>query len=290
MNSLFCFGLGYSAEALARRLAPLGWRIAGTARTPEGVARIQSLGYHGVLFDGIDAAPALAAALAGVTHVLISAGPDADGDPVLRHHSREIAKAHDIRWIGYLSTVGVYGDFGGAWVDEDTTPKPGSERTVRRVTAEKSWLDFGTTHNRPVKIFRLAGIYGPGRSAIDDLYEGTARRIVKPGQVFNRIHVDDIAAVLETAAAGGGAHAVYNVTDNEPAPPQDVVAFAASLIGQPPPAETPFETAALSPMGRSFYSENRRVRNRRILDDLGVRLAYPSYREGLAAILAARVA
>lgn len=290
MNSLFCFGLGYSAEALARRLAPVGWRVAGTARTPEGVEHIKSLGYHGVLFDGAEPAPALAAALSGVTHVLISAGPDADGDPVLRHHGRELAKAHDVRWIGYLSTVGVYGDFGGAWVDEDTVPKPGSERTVRRLAAEKTWLDFGAANGRAVKIFRLAGIYGPGRSAIDDLFDGTARRIVKPGQVFNRIHVDDIAAVLETAAAGGGAHAVYNVADNEPAPPQDVVAFAASLIGRDPPPETPFETAALSPMGFSFYSENRRVRNRRLCDDLGVRLAYPSYREGLAAILAGRTA
>ena len=209
---------------------------------------------------------------------------------MLRHHSREIAKAHDVRWIGYLSTVGVYGDFGGAWVDEDTPPKPGSERTVRRLAAETAWRDFGANHDRAVRIFRLAGIYGPGRSAIDDLFAGTARRIVKPGQVFNRIHVEDIAAVLETAAANGGAHAVYNVTDNEPAPPQDVVAYAARLIGQDPPPETPFETAALSPMGFSFYSENRRVRNARLRDDLGVDLTYPSYREGLAAILAGRTA
>ncbi|WP_439543291.1 SDR family oxidoreductase [Hyphomicrobium sp.] len=288
MNSLFCFGLGYSAEALARRLTPVGWRIAGTARTAEGVERIKSLGYHGVFFDGTEPTPALAAALSGVTHVLVSAGPDADGDPVLRHHSREIAKAHDVRWIGYLSTVGVYGDFGGAWVDEDTPPRPGSERTVRRLAAETAWRDFGATHDRAVRIFRLAGIYGPGRSAIDDLFAGTARRIVKPGQVFNRIHVEDIAAVLETAAANKGAHAVYNVADNEPAPPQDVVAYAASLIGKDPPPETPFETAALSPMGFSFYSENRRVRNARLRDDLGVHLAYPSYREGLAAILAGR--
>jgi nucleoside-diphosphate-sugar epimerase len=288
MNSLFCFGLGYSAEALARRLAPVGWRIAGTARTPEGVERIKSLGYHGVLFDGAEPAPALAAALSGVTHVLISTSPDADGDPVLRHHSREIAKSHDVRWIGYLSTVGVYGDFGGAWVDEDTTLKPGSERTLRRVDAENAWREFGSTHDRVVKVFRLAGIYGPGRSAIDDLFDGTARRIVKPGQVFNRIHVDDIAAVLEAAAAGKGTHAVYNVADDEPAPPQDVVAYAASLIGREPPPATPFEQTALSPMAFSFYSENRRVRNRRLHDDLGVRLAYPSYREGLAAILAGR--
>jgi nucleoside-diphosphate-sugar epimerase len=259
MNSLFCFGLGYSAEALARRLTPVGWRIAGTARSPEGVERIKSLGYHGILFDGAEPAPALAAALSGVTHVLISASPDADGDPVLRHHPRELAKAHDVRWIGYLSTVGVYGDFGGEWVDETTTPKPGSERTIRRLAAENAWLDYGTASGRTVRIFRLAGI-------------------------------EDIAAVLEAAAADGGAHHVYNVTDNEPAPPQDVVAYAASLIGQAPPPETPFETAALSPMGFSFYSENRRVRNSRLRDDLGVRLAYPTYREGLAAILAGRTA
>ena len=288
MNSLFCIGFGYCAEALARRLVPLGWRTGGTARTPEAVQRLNAQGHHGVLFDGERPVDDMAAALAGATHLLISAGPDAEGDPALRLHERDFVRAATLQWIGYLSTVGVYGDFQGAWVDEETPPKPGSDRTVRRLQAEQDWLDFGAANGRTVQVLRLAGIYGPGRSAIDDVADGTARRIVKPGQVFNRIHVEDIAAVLEAAAGGRGRHALYNVADNEPAPPQDVVAYAARLMGREPPPEIPFEDAPLSPMGRSFYSESRRVRNNRLRDDLGVVLAYPTYREGLAAILAAR--
>jgi len=288
LSSLFCFGLGYSAEALARRLAPLGWRIAGTARTAEGCDALAARGDRAVLFDGRAPAADIGAALAGVTHILVSAGPDADGDPTLRFHARDIASAGSVQWIGYLSTVGVYGDAGGAWVDEDTPPVPGSDRTVRRLAAERAWHAFGEDIGCTMQVFRLAGIYGPGRSAIDDLAAGAARRIVKPGQVFNRIHVDDIAAVLAAAAHGAGSKALYNVADNEPAPPQDVVAYAASLMGCAPPPEIPFEAADLSPLGRSFYAESRRVRNRRLREDLGVALAYPTYREGLAAILAAR--
>lgn len=286
MNSLFCFGLGYSAEAFARRIRPLGWHIAGTARTQEGVDRIASLGCDAVLFDGAAPAPGAPAAIADATHILVSAGPDEAGDPTLRHHARDIAGAERLRWIGYLSTIGIYGDTGGAWIDETAMPKPTSERARRRLAAEDDWLAFGRTCGKAVQIFRLGGIYGPGRSAVDDLRDGTARRIVKPGQVFNRIHVDDIAAVLEAAANGHGSHAVYDVTDGAPSPPQDVVAHAAHLMGRPAPPEIPFEQAALSSMGRSFYAENRRVSSRRIRDDLGVVLRHPSYREGLAAILA----
>lgn len=286
MTRLFCLGLGYTAEAFARRVNPLGWRIAGTARTPEGVSRIAGLGYGAVLFDGHAPAPDVTEAIAGATHLLVSAGPGDEGDPSLRHHGKDIAHAPDLRWIGYLSTIGVYGDSGGEWIDEATMPKPGSERTRRRLKAEDDWLALGRTYGKTVQVFRLGGIYGPGRSAADDLRDGTARRIIKPGQVFNRIHVDDIAAVLEAAANGRGSHTVYNVTDSEPAAPQDVVAHAASLMGLASPPEIPFETAPLSPMGRSFYSENRRVRSRRLHDDLGVTLSYPTYREGLAAILA----
>lgn len=288
MSRLFSFGLGYSAEAFARCVRALGWHVAGTARTPEGVARIAALGYEGYLFDGTAPAPAPEAgeAIARATQVVISAGPDAAGDPTLRHHGRSLAGAADLGWIGYLSTIGVYGDSGGEWIDETSMPKPGSERTRRRLAAEDDWLAFGRTFGKTVQIFRLGGIYGPGRSAIDDLRDGTARRIVKPGQVFNRIHVDDIAAVLVAAAQGRGRHAIYNVTDGTPSPPQDVIAHAAALMGVAPPAEIPFAQAPLSPMGRSFYSENRRVRSARLSDDLGVRLRYPSYREGLAAILA----
>ena len=287
MSRLFCFGLGYSAEALARRVTRLGWSVAGTARTPDGVDRLAAQGYEAILFDGQAAAPDLPAALAGATHVLVSAGPGETGDPTLRVHAHDIAAAPALRWIGYLSTIGVYGDTGGRWVDEETPPRPSSERAKRRLAAETAWLDFAKAERKPVQIFRLGGIYGPGRSAIEDLRDGTARRIVKPGQVFNRIHVEDIAAVLLAAAAGRGRHTVYNVVDDEPAPPQDVVAHAARMMGVSPPPEIPFEEAPLSPMGRSFYSENRRIRNTRLHADLGVTLEFPSYREGISGILAA---
>lgn len=284
---LLCVGLGYSAEVLARRLAPQGWHVSGTARTPQGVSRIASLGYVAMPFDATAPVPELARAIAAATHILVSAGPDGAGDPLLSRHARDIAAAPLLRWIGYLSTIGVYGDTGGAWVDETAMPKPGSERTQARLAAEDDWLALGRTYAKPTRVFRLGGIYGPGRSAIDDLKAGTARRIVKPGQVFNRIHVDDIATVLEASIADKGSKSVYNVTDGEPSPPQDVVLHAARLLGLEPPPEIAFEEAQLSPMGRSFYSETRRVSSQRIREDLGVTLAYPSYREGLAAILAA---
>jgi nucleoside-diphosphate-sugar epimerase len=283
---LFCFGLGYSAEALARRLAGQGWRIAGTARTSDGAERIAALGYDAILFDGSAPAAGVADALADATHIVISAGPDAEGDPTLRFHGTDLARAPALRWIGYLSTIGVYGDTGGQWVDEQTLPHPGSERARRRLVAESDWAAFARAHAKPVQIFRLGGIYGPGRSAVDDLRDGTARRVVKPGQVFNRIHVEDIALVLAAAAAGRGSHTLYNVVDDEPAPPQDVVACAARLMGIAPPPEVAFDDAPLTPMGRSFYMANRRIRNRRLHDDLGVTLTFPSYREGLAGILA----
>ena len=281
MSKLFCFGLGYSAEALARRLAANGWQIAGTSRTADKTAHIAKLGYDAYLFDGASSDKGVAKAVADATHVLVSAGPGDHGDPALLHFADDLARAKDLQWISYLSTIGVYGDTGGAWVDEENPPHATSERAKRRTKAERQWLAFGEETGKRVQIFRLGGIYGPGRSAIDDLIEGTARRIVKPGQVFNRIHVEDIANVLIAATAGSGQHAIYNVTDNEPAPPQDVIAFAAELLGIEPPAEIPFETADLSPMARSFYSANRRVSNARMKSDLGAKLSFPSYREGL---------
>jgi len=288
MNALFCFGLGYSACALARRLTREGWAVRGTSTTAEGVSRIAAAGYEALQFDGAAPGAGVAGALLASTHVLVSVPPDAAGDPVLRHHRSDLSRARSANWIGYLSTIGVYGDTGGAWVDEDTPARPSSERSQRRLEAEEAWLDLGQRTQKRVQIFRLGGIYGPGRSAFDSLRGGTARRIVKPGQVFNRVHVEDIASVLAAAIGGRGRHAVYNVTDDDPSPPQDVVARAAELLGEPPPPEVPFETAELSAMARTFYAENRRVRNERIKDDLGVRLSFPSYREGLQAILEAR--
>jgi hypothetical protein len=289
MTSLFCFGLGYSAEALARRLARRGWPVAGTARTDESVRHIADQGYGAALFDGLTPGAAVREALRTASHVLISAGPDESGDPALRLHGEDIASAPHVRWIGYLSTIGVYGDTQGEWIDESVPAAPGSERARRRLAAEQAWIDFAEAHAKRLQIFRLGGIYGPGRSAIDDLGEGTARRIVKPGQVFNRIHVEDIAATLARAVDGHGTHILYNVVDDEPAPPQDVVAYAASLMGVAPPPEISYEQAPMSPMARSFYSENRRIRNTRLRGDLGVALEFPTYREGIAGILATRL-
>jgi len=287
MSALFCFGLGYSATAFARVMREAGWSVSGTSRTAEGAAAAASLGFDCLVFDGAQPGGRVREALQAATHVLVSAAPGEAGDPVLRHHAADLARAPAVQWIGYLSTIGVYGDSGGAWVDEECPLNPGSPRALRRVAAEQAWGEFARETGKRVEIFRLGGIYGPGRSALDDLRDGSARRIVKPGQVFNRIHVADIAGVLHAAALAPSKHAIYNVVDDEPAPPQDVVAFAASLIGVAPPPEIPFAEADMTPMGRSFYAESRRVSNRRIRDDLGVSLAFPSYREGLRAVLAA---
>jgi dTDP-4-dehydrorhamnose reductase len=292
MPMLFCFGLGYSARHLASKVEDEGWHIAGTARTAGGVERIQDLGYMGYIFDGLSpgtgSGPSQGAGPAArrASHILISAPPDENGDPVLRHHAADIA-ASNADWVGYLSTIGVYGDHGGAWVDETTPVTPSSERSRRRALAEQQWLDFARETGKRVEIFRLAGIYGPGSSAIDGLRSGTTRSIVKKDQVFNRIHVEDIARVVIAAFSQPHRHAIYNVTDDEPAPPQDVNSYAAEILGLPPPIEISFEEAQLSEMGRSFYAENKRVRNERIKNDLGVELAFPTYREGLAAIAAA---
>lgn len=285
MSHLVCFGLGYSATAIAARLAARGWKVSATATTKAGADRIAALGYEAFVFDGTRGDPALERVLTLATHVLVSAPPGAAGDPVLGAFGDALAASSSVGWIGYLSTIGVYGDWQGAWVDETSDLKPTSERSVRRAAAEAQWLELGARTGRRVIVFRLAGIYGPGRSAIDNLREGTARRIVKPGQVFNRIHRDDIAGVVLAAIEGAPRHGIYNVSDDEPGPPQDVVAYAAELLGMPVPPEIAFADARMSPMGASFYAENKRASNARAKGDLGWRLLYPSYREGLRAIL-----
>lgn len=279
---LFCFGLGYSAMALIARLRADGWQVAGTCRSPEKQARLAAQGIDALLFDRDRPLADAAAALAGVTHILSSVPPDAAGDPVIDHHGQDLAALEDVAWVGYLSTTGVYGDRGGDWVSEDDDLAASTERGRRRVAAERAWLDLPL----PVHLFRLAGIYGPGRNQLASLRNGTAKRIDKPGQVFSRIHVDDIADVLAASIRRPNPGAAYNVCDDEAAPPQDVVAFAAELLGVEPPPLVPFEAAQLSPMGRSFYAENKRVRNDRIKSELGVQLAYPDYRAGLRALLA----
>ena len=281
---LFCFGLGYSAGFLARRLTPQGWTISGTATTAEGASRLVEQGYRAAVFNGTNATAEIATLLYDATHVLLSIPPTADGDPALGAFEDALAGSPCLRWIGYLSTVGVYGDAGGDWVDEETPANPGSQRGRRRLNAENQWLAFGHRSGKTVMIFRLPGIYGPGRCAIDDVKAGTARRIIKPGQVFNRIHVEDIASTLEAAIARPHIGRIYNVTDDEPCPPQDVVAYAANLLGESLPPPLDFATAALSPMARSFYSESKKVGNARIKNELGVVLQFPTYRDGLTAL------
>lgn len=284
--SLFCFGLGYSAGFLARALAADGWRIAGTSRDAAACARLAAEGFDMHLFapDQPLAAPAVAA-LGTATHLLSSVPPDAAGDPVLAAHGADIAALTQLQWLGYLSTTGVYGDRSGAWVDEGSALTPSGERGRRRVAAEAGWLDLWRRHGLPVHVFRLAGIYGPGRSALDTVREGRARRIDKPGQVFSRIHVADIVATLRASMDRPDPGAAYNLCDDDPAPPEAVIAHACALLGVAPPPLVPFDAAELSPMARSFYDDNKRVSNRRIKQELGVRLSYPSYKDGLKALL-----
>ena len=284
MRHLVAFGLGYSARRLAQILDADAWTITGTSRSTDGASAIAASGWRGLVFDGATHNPEVAAALACATHALVSVPPDAAGDLVLRWHAADLAAAPRLEWVGYFSTVGVYGDHGGRLVDEDTPCTPVSERGRRRCIAEQQWIDFGAGAGKRSNIFRLPGIYGPGRSIIDSLKAGTARRIVKPGQVFNRIHVDDLARVVAAAMAEVTPHAVYNVTDDEPASSEDVIVFAARLLGLPEPTPIAFSAAGLSPMGASFYAESKRVSNRRMKNDIDVPLNYPTYREGLAMI------
>ena len=283
MTHLFCFGLGFSAKVFAARLAARGWTVSATSRSPEGAARIAALGYRGLVFDGSQ--PLAPDAFDGVSHVIASAPPAADGDPVLKHcHDAFAARSQQFQWAAYFSTTGVYGDHGGGWVSEDTPLTPNTERGRKRLAAENQWLGLWRLHGLPVHIFRLAGIYGPGRNQLLPVLDGTATRVIKEGQVFSRIHVDDIATVLEASMARPHPGTAYNVCDDEACPPQDVVEFAAKLLGLPVPPDVPFDDATLSPMARSFYADSKRVHNALIRNELGVTLTYSTYREGLAAL------
>jgi nucleoside-diphosphate-sugar epimerase len=278
---LFCFGFGYTAGVLARRLAAEGWTVGGTCRTADKASKA---GFPVGVFDRDH--PLSRKTLDGITHLLVSVPPDAAGDPVLAVHGKDIAEIKGLHWLGYLSTTGVYGDRGGGWVDESEELSPSGERGRRRVAAEAGWLELWRRRGVPVHVFRLAGIYGPGRSPFEALRDGTAKRIDKPGQVFSRIHVEDLACVLAASIGRPRPGAVYNVCDDDPAAPEAVVAHAAALLGMPAPPLVPFEAAGLSPMARSFYVDNKRVSNRLVKSELGVTLRYPHYRAGLAAILA----
>jgi hypothetical protein len=293
MTTLFCFGLGYSATHVIAEHGDTYVRILGSVRDPEKAARLarQGIGGHKIetmIFDGSDATAAIADSLAETDHVLISAPPGEAGDPVLRCFGGALGASARLSSLVYLSTLGVYGNHDGRWIDETTTPAPRMARTQARLAAEEAWQDFSKRTGKPVAILRLAGIYGPGQNAIRNVVRGTARRIAKPGQVFNRIHVADIAQAI-VAAFARRADGVFNVCDDEPTPPGDPIVFAADLIGVGPPKEIPFDEAAkqMTPMALSFYADNRRVRNDRLKRDLGVRLRYPNYRVALQALFEA---
>ena len=281
---LFCFGLGYTATVLAERLGELpDVTIAGTRTRIEGGSAQK--GVQLAQFQGDTRQPDVVRLLEGATHILVSIPPDLEGCPALRLFKDDLAKLSSLVWVGYLSTIGVYGDTKGEWVDEDSPVRPASERSLRRWQAERGWRAFGQETGVRCEIFRLPGIYGPGRSVIESLRAGTAKRIIKAGQVFNRIHVVDIARALEAAMDQPTGYDVFNVVDDEPAPPQDVIVYGAELLGVPPPPELPYEAARLSPMAASFYSETKRVRNARLKTALDFELLYPTYREGLLAIV-----
>ena len=279
-KTLLSFGHGYSARALSRILLPQDWRIIGTTRDEGKAVQLMNDGIEPRIWPGADMIPALNSA----THLLISAPPDDAGDPVLAAlYDEIIARAGQFEWVGYLSTTGVYGDHNGDWVDEATPLTPATKRGIARVEAEAAWAAIP---NIQLHIFRLAGIYGPGRGPFAKVRAGTARQIIKDNQVFSRTHVADIARVLAASIKNPNPGAAYNVCDNNPAPPQDVIGYAADLLGlKLPPAED-FATAEMTPMARSFYAESKKVRNDRIKNELGVELLYPDYKSGLKALLA----
>ncbi len=281
---ILCLGCGYTARAFAANRQRAGWRVAGTTRSAERAEALRAAGIAPVIWDG--ALPE--DAVHGASAILVSTPPDEDGCPALAALGRAPREAlAGVRWIGYLSTNGVYGDHGGAWVDETSALNATSARGRRRIEAEKGWAAFRDGVDAQIVIFRLPGIYGPGRSAFDAIRAGTAKRIYKEGQVFSRAHVDDIAAALAASLDNPSAGDLFNIADDAPAPPQDVTAYACEILGAPIPPLTPLEDADLSEMGRSFYADNKRVSNARMKARLGVKLQYPTYREGLRAILAA---
>jgi nucleoside-diphosphate-sugar epimerase len=279
--NLFVFGLGYTALQFIRLHGHRFATVGGTVRSVEKAKAIEEKEIQAYRFDGKDFDPAIHLHLEKAEALLVSAPPAEGQDPVLERFSEAIVAAPRLRWVGYLSTVGVYGDAGGAWVDETTPPNPATARARQRIAAERQWLDLGASAPFAVQIFRLAGIYGPGRNALLKVVDGTAKRIVKPGQVFNRIHTEDIAQILMASIEKPSRNAIYNVADDEPGPPQDVIAYAAEILGQDPPPEIPFEKANQTPMARAFYEDNKRVRNTRIKSELGVTLHYPTFRDGL---------
>jgi nucleoside-diphosphate-sugar epimerase len=292
MATLICFGFGYSAQHYVAARGARFDRIVVTVRDPERAASLNAAGpvsTTALVFDGERASADLDAAIAEADVVLVSVPPGADGDPVLAVYGEALARAAHVQSIVYLSTVGVYGDHHGAWVDEASECHPGDGRNRRRLTAERAWQNLGVRSGAAVALLRIAGIYGPGRNALENIRHGSAKRILKPGQVFNRIHVADIAQSIDAAVARH-ADGIYNLADDEPTPPGDPIVFAAKLLGVQPPPEIPFAEArqTMTEMAASFYADVKRVRNAKLKSDLGVVLRYPSCREGLSALWSER--
>lgn len=283
---LFCFGIGFSAKALINHLPVADWSTGGTVRDVENVQHLNNQGIDATLWEGGDLSDQAKQKLLSATHVLVSVPPGDSGDPVINAASETLKASTNLGWVGYLSTTGVYGNTDGAFVDETAPLNPSSARSERRVAAERAWLDLFETAHIPVHIFRLAGIYGPGRSVFDQIRKGTAKRVRKPGHAFSRIHIDDIAGVLAASISRPNPGAIYNVCDDEPAPPAEITEYACHLLDKDPPPIEDFDIVKerMSPMGLSFWTDNRRVDNTRIRDELGVKLRYPDYRAGLQAI------
>lgn len=288
---LLVLGYGYSARRVGARCLAAGWRVSGTSRTPRGVRELEEAGIQGIRFEAGDPGgdgARLREALASASHLLVAHPPPEEGDRIpgeVREGVETGSRNRRLGWVGLLSTTGVYGDRGGGWVDETTEPRPGAPRTRRRLEFEEAWSGLASRLDLPLQLFRVAGIYGPGRSPLDRVRSGRARRIVKEGSVFNRIHVDDLAGAVLAGMAHPEATGVFNLADGEPASSHEVLGYAAELLGVEPPPEVPWEEARLSPMGESFFAEDRRVRSRRVQEELGYRLLHPGYRQGLKAIL-----
>lgn len=284
-KKIFCFGFGYTASFLTPRLAACGWKVSGTTTSHEKKKYLEENGVECLIFDHNSTIPSPYQTFEDVTHVLLSVPPDADGDPVFDAHAEDIAAMPNLEWLGYLSTTAVYGNQEGSWVDENLMPAPNNRRGSLRLKAEQQWQFLHINDGVPLHIFRLAGIYGPGRSAIDTVRSNMAQRIDKPGHVFNRIHIDDIAQTLIASINKPNPGGIYNLADDEPSPSHEVIQFACNLIGMGVPELIPFDQAELAPIVRSFYKDNKRIRNDRIKSELGVQLLHPDYRSGLRACL-----
>ncbi len=280
---LFCFGLGFSSQALAKRLLPYGWDVSGTVRREHDEIKAKNISV--CPFDGSHPTPEISEAISRATHLLITIPPQPSGDVVLENFGEEISKARHLQWIGYISSTGVYGDTKGEWVDESSPLLASTDRNLRRIEVESAWLKIGQDHGLPVIIFRCVGIYGPGRNLLVSVRQGSARRIDKPGLVFSRVHSEDLVQTLETSMRKPQPGEIYNVSDDCPSHPAEAVEYACGLLGVEPPPLVSYEKADLSPIAWGFYTTNKRISNKKIKQELGVKLRYPDYRLGLRALL-----